>query len=244
MRFPLPASVRSRLLPRVLPLPVHVRHAEYSLLMSLDDDRAVPSPRLLDVALRAAERARQIDLSPLAARKPETAQWLNVWPGEHYRLLAALVENEKPRLVVEIGTAQGLSARVIQHALPPGGKIITYDILSWKAFPDAHLIDEDFDDGRLEQRLIDLADPQVCAREATLLRTADIIFIDAAKDGSLEQRFLDNLATIRFERPPLVVFDDIRLWNMLAIWRGVTRPKLDITSFGHWSGTGFIDWVP
>ena len=45
-------------------------------------------------------------------------------------------------------------------------------------------------------------------------------------------------------RPPIGVFDDIRQWTMLAIWRAVQRPKLDLTSFGHWSGTGLIDWQP
>jgi hypothetical protein len=46
------------------------------------------------------------------------------------------------------------------------------------------------------------------------------------------------------QRPPhaLVVFDDIRVMNMVATWRRIARPKLDLTSFGHWSGTGLIDW--
>ena len=39
-----------------------------------------------------------------------------------------------------------------------------------------------------------------------------------------------------------IVFDDIRLWNMLRIWHGIRRPKLDMVSFGHWSGTGWFDW--
>jgi hypothetical protein len=40
------------------------------------------------------------------------------------------------------------------------------------------------------------------------------------------------------------MFDDIRLMNLLSIWRGIQRPKMDITSFGHWSGTGLVDWCP
>jgi hypothetical protein len=39
------------------------------------------------------------------------------------------------------------------------------------------------------------------------------------------------------------MFDDIRLWNMLRTWRTINRPKLDLTSFGHWSGTGLVDWT-
>jgi len=41
-----------------------------------------------------------------------------------------------------------------------------------------------------------------------------------------------------------VLFDDIRLWNMLDIWRSIDFPKLDLTSFGHWSGTGVVQWNP
>ncbi|MGH7312141.1 MAG: hypothetical protein ACREJV_03130 [Candidatus Rokuibacteriota bacterium] len=32
-------------------------------------------------------------------------------------------------------------------------------------------------------------------------------------------------------------------WNMLAIWREIRMPKLDVTSFGHWSGTGLVEWT-
>jgi hypothetical protein len=43
---------------------------------------------------------------------------------------------------------------------------------------------------------------------------------------------------------PVLVFDDTRVRNMLHTWRDVRRPKLDLTSFGHWSGTGLVHWVP
>jgi predicted O-methyltransferase YrrM len=240
---PLPPWLKSRLAPRVFPVPVQVRHAEYSMLFSLDDSPGAPSPRLFDVTLRAVERARHIRLGHLA-RTPDGARWIDVWPGEHYRLLAALMETEKPRLVVEVGTAQGLSAHVMAETIPAGGKVVTYDIRSWNTFPDVHVVEADFTTGKLEQRLVDLGDPVAFAREVPFLKDVDIFFLDAAKDGALEQRLLDNLATVKFTRPPLVIFDDVRLWNMLAIWRSVARPKLDVTSFGHWSGTGIIDWTP
>jgi hypothetical protein len=38
------------------------------------------------------------------------------------------------------------------------------------------------------------------------------------------------------------MFDDTRVLNMIEIWRRLNRPKLDLTSFGHWSGTGLVDW--
>jgi len=35
--------------------------------------------------------------------------------------------------------------------------------------------------------------------------------------------------------------DDIRFKNMIPLWRSITQPKLDISSFGHWSGFGMVD---
>lgn len=37
--------------------------------------------------------------------------------------------------------------------------------------------------------------------------------------------------------------DDIRVWTMLKTWREISYPKLDLTSFGHWSGTGIIEFI-
>jgi len=53
---------------------------------------------------------------------------------------------------------------------------------------------------------------------------------------------LQQLETVDFHKPLLLVMDDIRFWNMLAIWQDIARPKLDLTSFSHWSGTGLVEW--
>jgi hypothetical protein len=37
-------------------------------------------------------------------------------------------------------------------------------------------------------------------------------------------------------------FGDIRVLDMIENWRRLNRPKLGVTSFGHWSGTGLLDW--
>jgi hypothetical protein len=29
---------------------------------------------------------------------------------------------------------------------------------------------------------------------------------------------------------------------MLRFWRELKKPKLDISSFGHWTGTGMVMW--
>ena len=154
-----------------------------------------------------------------------------------------MIQVLQPKLVIEIGTAKGLSALTMKKFLPDDGKIVTFDIINWNNYPGGtSLNNNDFDDGRLIQFTDDLSHSTSFSKHIELLKEADFIFMDAAKDGSQEQRFIDNLKTIKFNNPPIVLFDDIRLWNMLKIWREITMPKLDITSFGHWSGTGIVDW--
>jgi predicted O-methyltransferase YrrM len=224
----------------LLPVRVAARHREHSMIFSAEDD-ARPSERLLDVALRSAAHARDIPLTDLASRLGDGPAWPRIWPGEHYRLLAGLVRALNPRTVVEIGTATGLSALAMLGELSPAGRVVTFDIVPWMDYPGSILRSDDFADGRLMQHLHDFS-TQGTGPHQELLETADLIFIDAAKDGTQERRFLDLLDATPLPAGPVVVFDDIRVWNMLAIWREVRRPKLDLTSFGHWSGTGLVDY--
>jgi hypothetical protein len=235
-------GIKDRAVRTVLPQPVEARHAEYSMLFSADDDVAPPTPRLLDIALAAVAAARTVELTTASARIKDGIRFTEVWPGEHYKLLAGLMKVLEPKVVIEIGTATGLSAVVMKQFMPLGSTLATFDLLAWRGFPGGVLTEEDFKDGTLVQHLDDLSYPEGINKHRALLERADFLFIDAAKDGEQEQRFLDQLATVKFAKPPIVMFDDVRVWNMLRIWRQLRRPKLDLTSFGHWSGTGLVDW--
>ncbi len=225
-----------------MPPPVSVRHSEYSMLFSADDDLGKPSGTLIDIALRSAKDAVEIDLTDIAQRT-EQGHFLNVWPGEHYKLIASLIKTLKPKVIIEIGTEKGLSALCIKKYMPADSKLVTFDIISWKKYPGgAYLEQKDFADGNFIQYTDDLSTKEGVLKHIDLLKNADLIFVDAAKDGAQEQRFIDNFRTIQFNRPPFIIFDDIRLWNMLKIWREISLPKLDVTSFGHWSGTGLVEW--
>jgi predicted O-methyltransferase YrrM len=225
-------------------MPIDARPVEPSLIAPPD---RLPSDRLIDLALRAVDSARSTDLRWLAERAGYERP--NVWPGEHYRLLSGLVATLRPTTVVEIGTATGLSALAMKAALPKSGKLVTFDVVPWRKFPAVPgvgavaLSDEDFADGRLEQRIDDLSIPEGWRRQSHILREADFVFIDAKHDGEQERAFLQAFDEIGFTRGPIVAFDDIRLWKLLAVWRDIARPKLDLTSFGHWSGTGLADYA-
>jgi len=234
--------IRKKMTDSVLPMPVEVRHAEYSMVLSSDDELSRPSDRLFSIALQAIEAARHISLEPLHKQRAEFPAIADVWPGENYKLLAALVQILRPRQVVEIGTSEGIGALTLRQFLPADSHLSTFDVTPWKAFRHALFTEADFSDGLLVQHLGDLADPDIFSRYKTLLEATDFFFIDGPKDGIMEPKLFKLFETASFSCNPLMVVDDIRLWNMLATWRGISRPKLDLTSFGHWSGTGLIDW--
>jgi hypothetical protein len=126
--------------------------------------------------------------------------------------------------------------------LPAAGSVATFDVVPWRDLRNTWLRDSDFVSGRITQHIADIGAPGAITRYAALFAAADFIFIDGPKDGVTEQRFVNVLASVDLPRNPIVMFDDIRVLNMIELWRRLARPKLDLTSFAHWSGTGIVDW--
>jgi hypothetical protein len=124
--------------------------------------------------------------------------------------------------------------------MPESCKLTTFDLVSWRQFR-SHLSEEDFGSGRITQVLEDLSNSGTFDRHLQLFRESELIFCDAPKDGVFEHRFLANLTRVKPTSTCLLVLDDIRLLNMIDVWRAIKSPKLDLTSFGHWAGTGLVD---
>lgn len=201
-----------------------------------------PSPALVELALDAAREASKIGLPELAQRADAagspSAAWVNQWPGEHYRLLAGLMRVLRPRVIVEIGTYTGVSALAFLEHAEQDTRIVTYDIIPWDEIDGTLLVATDFEDGRLEQRIGDLATPDYWATQRDLFLGADLVFLDGPKDAVFEPKMLQLLTELQTERGFLLVVDDIRFLEMLEPWARIPSPRLDVTSFGHWSGTG------
>jgi predicted O-methyltransferase YrrM len=215
--------------------PVSARHVEWSAIASTDDEQPQPTDDLVGLALAAAERARDLRLDALAARcrTPLEASWVNHWPGDHYRLLAALVEARGVSAAIEVGTFTGMGTLALAAG---GARVQTYDLIPWEQFSDTLLRVDDLD-GSIEQRIGDLADARYFDSQVDELRSADLIFIDGPKDGIFEPAFVSRLLSV-LRAGQVLVFDDIRKLGMLQLWRDLPLAKLDVTSLGHWSGTG------
>jgi hypothetical protein len=235
--------VRMTLLNRILHRPFVSREVEYTVIASQYDDPARPSARLIDLALKSIEFARSADMSSVSSRLKTPPVLPDIWPGEHYKLLAGIVTALQPKCIVEVGTYTGMSSLAMLSVLPEGGRIVTYDIVKWDNFNPPLLREDDFRDGRLTQRLEDLSDDSIFARNVDIMKEADLIFIDGPHDVTFEDRILAKLKTVQYENNPILLLDDTRLLGMTGVWRRIDRPKLDLTSFGHWSGTGLVDWT-
>jgi predicted O-methyltransferase YrrM len=224
------------------PPPYKARHYKRTFVASPEDEASQPSRAVIEFALDAVRRTLDVDVASVCERMPHAKWSPGTWPGEHYRLLAGMVAHLCPRTVIEIGTLSGISALSLLKYLPADGSLVTFDIIPWKKIPDTCLRDMDFADGHLRQVIADLADPVQFQAHAPLLAKADLLFVDGPKDNKFEPAFAANLNTIAFEKAPWVVFDDIRDRNMLRFWRELDKPKLDLSSFGHWTGTGLVRW--
>jgi predicted O-methyltransferase YrrM len=218
-----------------------VRHSELSIICSADDDAQCNSV-LFDLSLQAIQDARHSSLQDLTEKNKELpdAVYFNVYPGTHYRLLQVLARNLARRNIIEVGTFTGMSSACMLRGMPQSCKLTTFDLISWRQF-GSHLKEEDFDSGRISQVLEDLSNSDTFDKYLHLFNESELIFCDAPKDGFFEHKFLVNLTRIKPTSTCLLVLDDIRLLNMIAVWRAIKSPKLDLTSFGHWAGTGLVD---
>lgn len=124
----------------------------------------------------------------------------------------------------------------------PDSLITTFDILAPSEIPGSLLARPH---PRVACAVADLSDPRCFAEHVDVLAGADLVFVDGPKDVQFEEAFLPAyIAAMKGNEVPLTILDDIRVPNMLNIWRDLPLPKLDVTSFGHWSGTGVFKGHP
>ena len=75
--------------------------------------------------------------------------------------------------------------------------------------------------------------------ELSLIKNADLVFIDGPKNSRFEQKMIPKLIK-DMKLNSILVIDDIRFFNMVEIWENINQPKIDLADFGHISGTGIV----
>lgn len=166
---------------------------------------------------------------------PHDLQYFFLEAGvEHYRLLNYIsflsgqwLAQEKPsnlRInILDLGTQFGGSSIALSNDL--NVDVTTYDL-------------EDKRDGKkwpsnITFKLGDCIDLQEDFHQY------QIIMMDVNHDGQFEHKLFQFLNEIKWEG--LMILDDIHLNNeMKEFWNNITQEKYDLTSIGHWSGTGLV----
>lgn len=213
-----------------------IRHSMPSLVFSPED--LVTNEFLITLSADAIRRAWSDKVNVADESLPDHV-YFNVFPGEHYRLLKAIAGILDPSVAVEVGTYTGMGSVALKQGMRTG-RLYTVDIAPWHCFT-THLTQADFDSGMVEQIIADLSQKAAFERFRPVLDEATLIFMDAPKDGRFEYAFLDLLSDLQPRAGKLLILDDIRFVNMIDLWRSIASPKLDLSSFGHWSGTGLVD---
>ena len=214
-----------------------IRHFEASIIYSKECTNS--TPELIEIVADAAKLASKSILNCGKKNLPDS-RYLNVFPGEHYRFINSLVKTVNAKKIVEIGTFTGMGTL----ALKEGSKdvlVTTYDIIKWdKLALPSHFKSSDFEKS-LNQIIGDLSKDDFFEENLEILNDADLIFMDAPKDNRFEYKMAKQFQKLKNKKNKLLVLDDILFINMIDFWRKIKSPKVDATSFGHFTGTGIVD---
>lgn len=152
-------------------------------------------------------------------------------PGlEHYALLEWLGCRFAGSTVLDFGTYTGASAL----ALAASGKadVVTVDChkktsFLWQQVSNIKYIHDDIVDWLRTDEAADM------------VKVAPLIMLDLTRDGWTERAVYAQLERLGFVG--ILLLDDINLNDqMRRFWDDVSRPKLDLSSIGHHTGTGAV----
>lgn len=165
------------------------------------------------------------------------SEWLYKAPGqEHHKLLAYLSSLINDKMIFDIGTHLGDSAHALAYNIT--NHVHSFDILD-KVAPSRR------QRANITYHLEDLFDPMVLKKWGETLLESAIVFIDIDPHaGKQEMALVEWLRTHDYQG--LIVLDDIWYFKAMRdeLWQRIEdRYKLDVTRWGHWSGTGLVSFA-
>ena len=157
---------------------------------------------------------------------------IKVYDSRHvmneFKLYAYLSNMFDKTLILDIGTYWGKSALALAHN--PLNVVTTFDIKDYIEDSD-HII---YTMDNMYFKIGDFLDYE------DMIMDSSILMIDITHNGEDEMRILKKLYYMKYMG--LLLFDDIVAFEKMRVfWNTVQYKKHDITSVGHWSGTGIID---
>ena len=212
----------------------------FTLNFSIDDDpAALKGKTLIPLISKAIDFAYKNEIKEKDIRY---SNYFNIFPGEPYRIFSGIFNTIKPKSLIDIGTHTGMSSRVMLDYTDQSTKIKTFDLIKWNKFKDTHISIEDFKERNFSQDLVDLSSKLIFDKYLNNFNEAEIIYADGPKDGKFEYELCKHLSNSKLQnKTRYLILDDIKFINMVKLWRYIESPKMDITSFGHSTGTGIVD---
>ena len=141
---------------------------------------------------------------------------------EHYRLLIYVSFLFKNEILFDVGTHKCMSAAALSASMK--NKVFSYDVKTSLLY-NPILPGVQYNIGNV-------------MKDKNLIKSS-FIFFDVNHDGIFEKKFYDHLVNINYKG--LLMCDDIyENIEMKTWWENIKEDKYDITSIGHWNGTGLI----
>jgi hypothetical protein len=154
-------------------------------------------------------------------------------PGEqHYKLLAWLSTQFNDKEIFDIGTHMGASASALSYN--KSNKVISFDISHDRLVCKK---------SNCEYFLQNLWDASIRDTWKDRILNSPLIFLDIdPHEGNMEFEFYTWLKSNNYNG--ILVLDDIWYFKGMRdnLWYHISDNKFDITSLGHWSGTGIVDF--
>lgn len=137
--------------------------------------------------------------------------------------------------VVDLGTGcSGMDAAAF--ALNPDVRVHTYDVREQVPRDSTFITIRDVPNISVHAKMSELSD-------AVLLGAKIVQLNIHPHTGQFERDMLERLRTIGFSGVVLIQCIGLqRDGDMASMWNSITERKLDITSIGHWAGTGIVDF--
>lgn len=190
-----------------------------------------------ELDIKVMELVRDYDISPLfpdlkLVGSGQMQEIMNQTGNSHlyYQWLACLIKLVKPKQVVELGAAAGISTMMMANELPKDSKLYSVDIdpTAWKwmakDYPQVLKILGDDLNMAIWPGNVDLGKTDVWFFDS--LHTEDHL----RKELELYKPYL-KIGTI-------VVMDDIRMQGLDKVWEELPYDKYENTNPCHYSGFG------
>lgn len=150
----------------------------------------------------------------------------------YYQWLACLIKLVKPKQVVELGAAAGISTTMMALELDKDAKLYSVDFdpeIAWKWMSDEF--------PQVTKILGDTRDLSIYPKDIDLSKTEIWFFDSLHTQDQLEAEL--KLYTPFFKKGAILVFDDIHMNpGMEKVWNDLPYDKQDISNPCHWSGFG------